>query len=57
MNILINYPKSGESGPAFVLELAKGLKKMDKIFMQCFPEEFLTLMSGHRNLQKKIFIG
>ena len=27
MNILINYPKSGESGPAFVLELAKGLKK------------------------------
>lgn len=26
MNILINYPKSGESGPTFVFELAKGLK-------------------------------
>ena len=28
MNILINYPHNGESGPVFSLELAKGIQEL-----------------------------
>lgn len=39
MNILINYPKSGESGPAFSFELARGLKKNGQNIYAVLPKK------------------
>lgn len=38
MNILINYPKYGESGPAFSFELAKGLKENGQNIFAILPK-------------------
>ena len=38
MNILINYPKYGESGPAFSFELAKGLKENGQKIFAILPK-------------------
>lgn len=52
MNILINYPKKGEGGPAFSLELAKGLQECGHQVYAVIVKEMINAEEWEKELPK-----